>query len=256
MKKYLYMLRADLFFSEPVTEHTFVLRALPVSDVTQEITRASLTCQPNARLSNGTDSQGNNISLGYIAEKHSTFSFCSTGEVQLNPQLRSREGAYPYYRYPTALTRLSGGLEDYYLTNQISGTPTEKAYHWMDLLSRDLRYEKGVTTTETNAAACWEIGAGVCQDFTHVMLSLLRADGIVCRYVAGLLKGEGATHAWAEYFDGECWIPIDPTHNRVCGNEYMKISHGLDFSCCALERGIFHGGAHQSMFPKCALTEI
>lgn len=159
MKKYLYMLRADLVFSEPVTEHTFVLRALPVSDVTQEITRASLTCQPNARLSNGTDSQGNNISLGHIAEKHSTFSFCSTGEVQLNPQFRSREGAYPYYRYPTALTRLSGGLEDYYLTNQILGTPTEKAYHWMDLLSRDLRYEKGVTTTETNAAACWEIGA-------------------------------------------------------------------------------------------------
>lgn len=81
--------------------------------------------------------------------------------------------------------------------------------------------------------------AGVCQDFAHILLAFLRAQNVICRYVAGLTTGEGASHAWVEVFDGETWIGVDPTHQRFCDDNYVKISQGPDFSFCALERGVF-----------------
>ena len=71
-----------------------------------------------------------------------------------------------------------------------------------------------------------------------------------------LTTGEGASHAWVEVFDGETWIGVDPTHQRFCDDNYVKISQGPDFSFCALERGVFMGAADQSMSAKCKLVEI
>ena len=110
MKKFLYSLRADLLFSEPVSNHTFVLRSVPLSEPGQEPMRISLTCQPGCRLSETFDGQGNKVFLGSIENKHSFFSFCSTGEVLVNSSQRSGFGAAAYYRYPTQLTTLTGTL--------------------------------------------------------------------------------------------------------------------------------------------------
>ena len=123
-------------------------------------------------------------------------------------------------------------------------------------IGTDFRYQKGVTTTVTAAHEAWELGAGVCQDFAHILLAFLRAQNVICRYVAGLTTGEGASHAWVEVFDGETWIGVDPTHQRFCDDNYVKISQGPDFSFCALERGVFMGAADQSMSAKCKLVEI
>ena len=66
MKKFLYSLRADLLFSEPVSNHTFVLRSVPLSELGQEPMRISLTCQPGCRLSETFDGQGNKVFLGRL----------------------------------------------------------------------------------------------------------------------------------------------------------------------------------------------
>lgn len=169
---------------------------------------------------------------------------------------RSGIGAAAYYRYPTPLTKLTDSLKEYFEANKVEGDPIALAEYWLSKLGEDFRYQKGVTTTVTAAHDAWKLGAGVCQDFAHILLAFLRAQNVICRYVAGLTIGEGASHAWVEVFDGKVWIGVDPTHQRFCDDNYVKISQGLDFSFCALERGVFMGNADQGISAKCKLVEI
>lgn len=242
--------------SEPVSKHTFLLRAAPLAEPGQEPMRVSLTCKPGCRLAEGIDAQGNFVYQGNIEERHSFFSVCSTGEVAVNVSAALPSECPPYYRFATPLTELKGELANYYKEHRVSLSPLECAEYWMGKLKSDFHYEKGATTTRTSAAEAWELGSGVCQDFAHLLLTFLRADGVPCRYVAGLMVGEGASHAWVEVFNGKFWIGADPTHKRFCDENYVKISRGPDFSYCALERGIFMGTAAQSMYSRCSLVEI
>lgn len=100
-----------------------------------------------------------------------------------------------------------------------------------------------ILSTATTAEAAMKMKAGVCQDYAHILLSLLRTDGICCRYVAGLAFESGETHAWVEVNDGGSWIGIDPTHNRFISDRSIKLCHGRDYSDCPIERGIFLGNA-------------
>ena len=74
--------------------------------------------------------------------------------------------------------------------------------YFSDCLSEVMTYEKNSTDTATTAADAFAIKKGVCQDFTHVMLSVLRMDGIPCRYIAGLASCDGETHSWLEIWTG------------------------------------------------------
>ncbi|MBQ3671009.1 MAG: transglutaminase family protein, partial [Treponema sp.] len=108
---------------------------------------------------------------------------------------------------------------------------------------------------------------GVCQDYAHLFIALCREAGIVARYVCGMSKGEGATHAWAEFFvpDGEfraangqnasgTWYGIDPTRNKFTDDDYVILAVGRDFSDCQVDRGVFCGSVEQrqTVFVKTA----
>jgi transglutaminase-like putative cysteine protease len=255
-KKYLYSLRTDLVFSEPVRRHTFLLKAVPMYEGGQEPMRTSLTCQPKAPLAGFRDYAGNIVHQGYIEAPHDTFVFCSTGEVVVDGRPVPAKEAAPYFAAPSRLTRLEGELASYFNEHRTEGSAENIASDWMQRLSADLHYERGHTTTRTTASEAWALGFGVCQDYAHIMLALLRAQGIPCRYIAGLMAGEGESHAWVEYYDGKAWVGIDPTHNCAAGIGYVKISQGIDFETCALEKGVFIGGATQSVTSRCALIEI
>lgn len=116
-------------------------------------------------------------------------------------------------------------------------------------------YIKGITTVETTIDEILEKNAGVCQDFAHVMLQILRTLNIPSRYVSGYicpnksgLRGEGATHAWVE-----AWIPrfgwagIDPTNNVWVTNTHVKLATGRNFADCSPVKGSFRGPANQHL---------
>ncbi len=119
----------------------------------------------------------------------------------------------------------------------------------------DFTYIKGITTIETTVDEIVAQKAGVCQDFAHVMLELLRMIGIPSRYVSGYIcpnkngmRGEGATHAWVEAFvPNHGWIGIDPTNNVWATNNHVKLAVGRDFSYCTPAKGTFKGPARQSL---------
>lgn len=119
----------------------------------------------------------------------------------------------------------------------------------------NFKYVKGITSVETTVAEILEHRSGVCQDFAHVMLEILRSLQIPGRYVSGYIcpnktgmRGEGATHAWVEaWIPGSGWAGIDPTNNVWVTNNHVKLAVGRNFNDCSPVKGTFKGPARQSL---------
>jgi transglutaminase-like putative cysteine protease len=117
-----------------------------------------------------------------------------------------------------------------------------------DWVYQSMTYRHGVTGVRTTAAEALALGAGVCQDYAHVMLAMCRACGLPSRYVSGHLLGQGGTHAWVEVVlpthdgTGEAIAyAFDPTHASRGGLGYVTVAVGADYSDVAPTSGTFSG---------------
>jgi transglutaminase-like putative cysteine protease len=106
------------------------------------------------------------------------------------------------------------------------------------------QYVKEVTDYRSTTDHILETGAGVCQDFAHLLLGLLRLRGIPCRYVSGYhhmerdLGEPSQSHAWVEAFSSSCgWLAIDPTHDREPDEQYAVVAHGESRNLPRCRRG-------------------
>jgi transglutaminase-like putative cysteine protease len=119
-------------------------------------------------------------------------------------------------------------------------------------VGESLRYEPEVTDWRSNTDDFLESGAGVCQDFAHLMLGLLRLRGIPCRYVSGYLHEEGRataeSHAWVEvYTQAQGWLGFDPTHRQPSGERHIVVATGRDYNDVPPNRGIYRGSAKEKL---------
>lgn len=120
---------------------------------------------------------------------------------------------------------------------------------------KKFRYIKGITNIQTTLQEILKLRSGVCQDFAHIMLEILRSQGIPCRYISGYIcpnqngmRGEGATHAWVDaWIPGKGWTGIDPTNNVWVTNNHVKLAVGRNFTDCSPVKGTFKGPAKQSL---------
>ncbi|HEY3066086.1 MAG TPA: transglutaminase family protein, partial [Methylomirabilota bacterium] len=115
-------------------------------------------------------------------------------------------------------------------------------------------YRKNVTRYDSTTEEFLELRAGVCQDFTHLMLGLLRLRGIPCRYVSGYLHIErkaresSQSHAWVEvYAPSLGWVPFDATHNRTIDERYIVVAHGRHYDDVPPNKGIYRGAAREAL---------
>jgi len=128
-----------------------------------------------------------------------------------------------------------------------------------------MRYEPGTTHVSTSALEAWRQGSGVCQDFAHLTLVLLRELGIPARYTSGYLHpqadarlGEtvkGASHAWVEAWLGS-WQPVDPTNGEPVGERHVTVARGRDYADVAPLHGLYHGGALEGLAVTVELTRV
>jgi transglutaminase-like putative cysteine protease len=101
----------------------------------------------------------------------------------------------------------------------------------------------------------WKLKAGVCQDFAHVLLVMLRIVGIPARYVSGYicpkgqeLRGEGATHAWVEaYIPFHGWLGFDPTNNCIVSDRHVRLAIGRSFTDCTPVKGTYKGASEHKL---------
>jgi transglutaminase-like putative cysteine protease len=134
-----------------------------------------------------------------------------------------------------------------------------------DWVYQSLTYRYGVTGVRTTAAEALALGAGVCQDYAHIMLALCRVCGLPARYVSGHLLGQGGTHAWVEVVlpahdgtgDAIAWA-FDPTHASRGGLGYVTIAVGGDYSDVAPTSGTYTSGARGRLTTskQVALTDL
>jgi transglutaminase-like putative cysteine protease len=138
----------------------------------------------------------------------------------------------------------------------------EAAQALMDKIHAEFRFDPEATTTTTPVMTFFKQKRGVCQDFTHFMISCLRSTGLAARYVSGYLVnrpapgkqrpvGAEASHAWVALFvPGNGWIELDPTNNVLPSWEHITLGWGRDFSDVTPLRGVINGGGEQRLTVK------
>jgi transglutaminase-like putative cysteine protease len=143
------------------------------------------------------------------------------------------------------------------LANRLQATrPLETARRIIETAHGSLRYARGVTTVHTSANEAFADGAGVCQDFAHLCLSLARIAGLPSRYVSGYFHpdadatvGEEITaqsHAWVEFWTG-AWWGYDPTNDCPVGTRHVAVGRGRDYGDVPPVKGIYAGNAENTM---------
>lgn len=253
MRRMRYAYALTLAFSAPVSRHTFLFRFDPPSDARQQIWGRRLRCTPDSLLPLTRDAFGNSCALGYIGDAQTWLTLEAGGEALLTgrPLLAS---CPDFYAQPTALTAADEAIRA--LCEGLSGAPDALAMELAGRIHSRVTYHKGVTDERTTAAQALSLGAGVCQDMAHLLLAGLRAKGIPARYVCGLIPGEGETHAWVEVYDGARFIGVDPTQLCLTDDTYLTVNAGRDSRDCAINRGVFAGGAQQTMRVSARMDEL
>lgn len=240
-----------------VTDHAVALRSTPRSNSVQTITELVRHIEPRECFTDLTDGFGNRLCVGNYVESHDHFTYEVCGHALVDHSRRRPTKCHPMYRYPTKLTAWEQPILDFLGKVQLPEvSPLEKTEILMQNLYDTFSYQPGTTSISTTAAQALSGGCGVCQDYAQILIALCRKSGIPARYVAGMMIGEGATHAWVEIHDGENWIGFDPTHNRRVDDGYIKLSHGRDYQDCILDRGVFRGNVSQQQIIYVGVEEI
>jgi transglutaminase-like putative cysteine protease len=156
-----------------------------------------------------------------------------------------------HYLRPTALTAPDSKLLDAAIQIVRSADDQrERAERAHDWASGCITYQHGVTGYTTPAAMALHFQKGVCQDFAHILLAVLRLANVPCRYVSGHMLGEGAPHAWVEALIADPSSPgefeviaYDPTHPRRARMDYITVATGRDFADVTPTSGTYGGPA-------------
>ncbi len=250
-----------LSFSGAVTNQRFSLKCIHHDTDMQHIDEISISVYPDHITSEDTDSYGNITLFGYTNEFHNSFGFDITGMATtgLSEYEKSQElHRVGLYRYQTPITMPGNSIVDFYSGLSLSEMKNakDKALHIMERLNEVFVYGQGCTCMETTAEQALSGGTGVCQDYAHIMLSLCRIEKIPCRYVAGMMMGEGRSHAWVEVWDDRKWYGFDPTNRKLVDDEYIKISNGRDSADCLVNQGIFTGNVTQTQGIRVIVEEV
>lgn len=260
MKKLNFDYYMQIDYSEVVSSCHFTIKCLPKETLRQRVERVTIQLSPDVAYNAGVDSFGNSQIYGWDDIDHTTFSFRITGDVYAGLDQReekTNEDMLAVFRYPHGLNR-AGELLISYHERQAGLLPAdayEKALALMHRLHEDFAYEKGCTDVGTTAEEAWKQRKGVCQDFAHILISLLHIENIPARYVTGMIPGEGASHAWVEIAKDGYWYGIDPTNDIPVGDNYIKIGVGRDAADCLINRGIMHGGGNQEQIVRVSVVE-
>ncbi len=258
-------------YDYPIKESINEIRLFPHNFVDQDVLEYQLLITNNPEVVISKDFHGNQVGNFNILESHSEMVIESRMLVRVNHSLKipdldvhqvdnlaiEKEKNIYLLRlcYPEIITKqdeIDSILEKIDITDK---SIIEISQQCSQYIYNHFTYTKGITNIETTIDQILDIKKGVCQDFAHVLLQLLRTAGIPSRYVSGYicpnesgLRGEGATHAWVEiYSKNQGWLGIDPTNNIWTMDNHVKLSVGINFNDCTPVKGAFKGIAKQTL---------
>lgn len=267
-------------YGTPVDLATHMLHLLPRPAPWQDVLSASLAVTPPAGFQHeALDHFGNRVAWLFLDRPHRAFEVTAEARVAVAGVAPPDATATPPWERVAAAARAGGpdgweAAEYVFESPMVPVTGAACAYAaasfpparpvlagLLDLnarIRRDFRFQPGVTELATPIDRVLAQRAGVCQDFSHVMISGLRGLGLPARYVSGYVRtwpppgqerrrGADVSHAWVGAWLGPAhgWIDLDPTNNLVVQDEHVLLGYGRDYADVSPVRGIIlGGGAH------------
>jgi transglutaminase-like putative cysteine protease len=268
-------------YSEAVSICHNEARLTPRATDQQRVLRSQLLVEPTvAALKSETDYFGNTVHWFSLQGAHTRLSVTAMSEVDVKrfePPALDLAGAWETTRdelrtdrspevlaayeltFESAHVKLDAELAEYAAVSFVPGRALLEAA--LDLTRRihaEFQYEPGSTTVATPPKDVLKARRGVCQDFAHLEIAMLRSLGLSARYVSGYvynrpkegeraLTGADASHAWLGlYVPGFGYVDLDPTNGVIPSDEHVTLAWGRDFSDASPLKGvILGGGAHQ-----------
>ncbi len=246
----------------------------------QRVKTSTVSTSPTAgRMAEQRDHFGNRVAYLTLEEQHTRFDVELRAEIEVDAFTPPEASATPAWE--TLRDALAGDgfpdavLESEFVHDSPLALPSDEAIQYAlqsftpgrpvlaaarDLTRRiftDFRYDPAATEIFTPVAAVMQKRAGVCQDFAHLQIAMLRGLGLAARYVSGYirtlkagddpetgLRGADASHAWLSVWCGpdHGWIDLDPTNNLICSDEHVIAAIGRDYGDISPVRGVVLGG--------------
>ena len=256
-----------LAYNDAVTESIAEARMEPVSDGDQTCRSFHLGITPTTNVFRYVDGFGNRVHHFNVMASHGELRIKAAAVVETHP--RPRDLSRSTGVYPLDLERAELELLDYlHLRGPVRDSPQlapllerlkprtgSPLGELVERISRHIHthfeYAKYYTLASSPIDDILTHGKGVCQDFTHLMLAILRCLGVPARYVSGYvhhLEKESQSHAWCEvWLPGLGWVGIDPTNDQVVDERFIKVAIGRDFTDVPPNKGLFRGRADQAI---------
>jgi transglutaminase-like putative cysteine protease len=258
----------DLTYSQPISESVMELRMVPRQEQDQRRLSFNLAIGPSTSTLSYFDWLGNTVHAYTINAFHEQIRIVATSIVETERAAAAAGDVWPIARAAMDFTmydflQFGGPIVDspnlrsvVEQLNPRDGEPLgELAQRMIDLINQRFAYKPGVTTAASPITEMLEHGAGVCQDFTHLMIGMARALNVPARYVSGYLhpqserfRGYTQTHAWCElHFPSAGWLGFDPANRCQADNNFVKIAIGRDFRDVPPNKGVYRGQAAEKM---------
>lgn len=256
-----------LSYTEPVTESIAEVRMEPVSEAGQRCHSFHLSVTPSTGIFRYADGFGNRVHHFNVLPPHREMRVLAASIVETATRrvsLADSTARYPLdpssqpldlleylsLRGPVRHTaRLDPILET---LKPGEGQPLGQVIERVaDYIHQKFQYARDVTLASSPIDDVLRHGKGVCQDFTHLMIAILRSFAIPARYVSGYIHREAdgsQSHAWCEvWFPDLHWVGFDPTNDRITDDHFVKVATGRDFSDVPPNKGLFRGKATETI---------
>ncbi|MES2827601.1 MAG: transglutaminase family protein [Bacteroidota bacterium] len=254
-------------YESPIRDSANQIILFPIKDDFQKVIQHDLNISNSPDVDIFLDYYGNEVGVFTQTEPHTQLKIYSKIYVETIAKPLPQDDIFVKEQWDI-LEKIKQEVEflDYLKQSQFEGaemlisacvdmktaedTPYKVAVKFCAYVFSNFTYIKGVTTVDSTIAEIIGLKAGVCQDFAHLLTTMLRFVGIPARYVSGYIcpnkdgmRGEGATHAWAEaYLPDYGWLGLDPTNNCIANEKHVRLAVGRDFSDCSPVKGVYKGG--------------
>jgi transglutaminase-like putative cysteine protease len=269
-------------YDTDVADNLNALRVKPAANGYQRCDEFSVRLTPEARLHRHTDYFGTDVVEFEVSRPHRRLTIDIRARVSSKPPPEPPQATWDALRDPAYLE--AGGefllqtddapshpvLQELLATTRASSTPLAMLMLIAEVIPDTFEYRKGATYVDSTLEHLLDLRAGVCQDFVHLGLCLLRHHGIAARYVSGYLFAAGYeresvevdTHAWLEALlpvpgRGEpVWVAADPTNRGLAREDHVKIGHGRQYADVPPIKGVYRGAANAALNAAVKMTRL
>lgn len=264
-------------YESEATESYSRLKISPLETLCQNVNSHSIELKPDVPVFSHRDFFDNQVYEFSLPFRHNHLEITARSEVTtfqaskepLKSQITVKEAAnwfqdysLEFFDYRTPSTFAYFSQEVFNLSQKIF-TPNRKLVDAIMELNRiftkEFKYKSGATSINTPIDEAIKKRMGVCQDFSHIMIAVLRTNGIAARYVSGYIESYNAntdqemvgfeqSHAWVDvYIPYFSWFGLDPTNNMLSSEQHVRVAVGRDFEDVSPVRGTFKGAGKQML---------